>query len=351
MSDKGESPRVPENSENKNVVYYQKYCNEPDPNKRLQLTKYFIEKDAGDQWLYIYSLRSQNIQEIYSDRNEGIKNVAKQVEKEKEQGDINDCFASLVNCVKSKKSATSYQNLDSEVLKEFATIYNNEAVTSWMKFVKLLDVEVDTELLEWVKDLIAKDKIVVAELPAQKEILQSYIAYSAEANMLIICPDMITNRVTGAEIVLALSHERGHAIKGDAGLVPQKNDMVFDEFFAMMEEHRTYDLADSKFKNSIRNNGLYESRVGSNQMIVGDNLTNSNIAPTFRPDKITHIMLNAYTHALMQLNYSKNSRYIEDCLETGMEIDQIKEALKLENMPKESLLEYGSQNWRKIDDN
>lgn len=348
-----------EMSENKNVEFYENYLHEPDPDKRLKLATDYLVKDAGDVWLYLYSSLNQEVGKNVEQKEADVDMISAHVNSEKESGEENVYVKNLVKYIDLVNNQFLFKAsiesgdipLDENVKKLFMDEMSKSADVAWHDFEEALDVVPDPELMTWLKGMIDSRKIIVYERKDEKDTLGAAVAY-AKTDHLVINPGLIPSKLTGADFLLSLAHERGHFYKNhsdtDVSQMSQ-GDMVLEEFFAMMEEQRTYAVSGEKFKNSVRNDQLYEMSVDSGQAVVGNNLPNSEITPKFMPGKIALVLFKAYSHALNQLTDSERRRTVMNMLELNKTPDEIKRELERVSVPKPSLLSFAETNWRKED--
>lgn len=246
------------------------FKNEQSPEVRINMAENYLS-NADSDWARVYRTKSHR---IFEETQRGIGEETKEEEtKPKEEGGSVALFVDFVNQANLVKALEDQSDPNANTAREAAE-------KSWSDFLRKSNFDTisqaASETLDWIRQKAFSQEMnsLSIENAATPEIRQGIQQFyqsmetpllhvpasrvnSENKDKIVILPDLLREDTSPALLLVLLAHERGHELlsqhyanKEDKSM-DNNTQIVFEEFFPMLEERRMYDSLDDETKGSL----------------------------------------------------------------------------------------------------
>lgn len=247
-----------------------KFKDEQSPEDRISMAETYIA-NADSDWVRVYREKSHRIfEETQRDIEE--KAVEKNIDEENKEGPLHS-FVDFVNRANLVKAFEEQSDPTASTAREAAE-------KSWSDFLNKCNFDINSpvvsETLNWIRQKAYSQEMISLSIKnavtpeIQQKIQQVYQTMETpllhipasrvnpdNQDKIVILPDFLKEDTSPALLLLLLAHERGHELlsmhyaKRYNKKLDANTQIVFEEFFPMLEERRMYDSLDDKTKESL----------------------------------------------------------------------------------------------------
>jgi hypothetical protein len=303
------------------------YLYEGDGTRRMRLAeRYYSESE--NVWVALYSQLAKHLnQEKEVIRQEVEKRITHSLEAPQDISDVAKGMFKLKEFLQiSDRFRERFSDQPDVLSKGLKDLWNVKRPEIYTLFGLGTDISTPIqETLRWFDDLLLNNQVMVFSLPSEKtdgyQKIEKFIR-SAGAPLLmkgnqtlLLFPDMLGSQFSGLDFLAGLSHERGHFLRneslknqgsdGEVSLEMEARGFIFSEFFSMLEQWRTYALANDEELSTIKSPHFRNAFIVSedkNNAEVGGKIPFLGPETTFLFTPAYKALFLAFGHGLAQIS-------------------------------------------------
>ncbi|MBU1110556.1 hypothetical protein KKB83_02985 [Patescibacteria group bacterium] len=327
------------------------YQNEQSVDCRIKMAEDFITQAEGS-WIYIYTHLAQECDQLQAHKQKAV---------EEETVEVNIEAKEMPPLCMKLEQLTYLQQLSTLIDAESDDPDTRQSIQrlmelTWEGFVDELGFDSNvpehiSPTLEWLRDKISQGRVVILSaknFASDKEMLTRFLETEKsigaamsitaddnhqEAQTLLVLPDLMKPQTTGGDFVLGLTHEEAHErLTESRSREPSQlneTEIVFKEFFSMMEAQRTYNLLNQESRMMVSPERRYMHEIPEEERgaTIKTSIPGSSDTITYHHNQTSRLLAQAYGHSLAQALKKQQIEVIKDLMEGNASKEEIQQAI------------------------